>query len=94
MRHLSTSNTRATVLHRDLKLSGHCFHDRMTHPIHGRQVKVFRAQVKNFDPRRHADQEVYYYKDKGNRYTVDMTLWLTVDLDRRVGTGWREEPIE
>lgn len=76
----ATQNTRATVLHRDLKLECSHFHATMKHPVHGRNVKVFRAAVKDFDPMTHADQEVYYYKDKGHRYTVDMVAWLSKEL--------------
>lgn len=64
-------NTRATVLHPKLKLEHHHFHASMRHPVHGREVKVFRAGVKNFDWRIHADREVFYYKDKGQRSQND-----------------------
>ena len=77
---MQTTNTRATVLHRDLKLKNQHFHEKMKHPVYGRVVKVFRAQVADFHPLRHADREVYYYKDKGHRYTVDMALWLRIAL--------------
>ena len=76
------TNTRATVLHRDLKLQYQHFYEKMEHPVHGRKVKVFRAQVANFDPLKHADREVYYYKDRGSRYTVDLAVWLRYRLGK------------
>lgn len=80
----AVTNTRATVLHRDLKLQDQHFHAEMRHPVHGRMVKVFRARVVGFHPLRHADEEVYYFKNKGSRYTVDMVLWLSCELEKSI----------
>lgn len=90
MSHARHQNTRATVLHPDLKLKNQYFHGHMRHPVHGRQVKVFHANVKDFDMRIHADREVYYYKSKGHRMTVDTVLWLRLELQAGLSDSKKE----
>jgi len=74
--------TRQAIFPRELKLTHQHLYDTMEHPLTGRKVKVFAALVKGYNPLKHADQEVYYYKSQGRRVRVDIIRWLTHQLKK------------
>lgn len=74
-----------------MKLEHPHFHEEMTHPIHGRKVKVFKARAKGFHPMTHADEVVYYYRDKGRRMTVDLWLWAKIAFEKSIQSNDQAE---